>query len=85
MTREWHCHGSDTPTSPRAILHHTDPSAPNISGGSVCSKTIFKIFVAYSENPNFTFVLENIFSVVQAFSYTYVFQDLFQTIFFLTF
>ena len=25
----------DTPTSPRAILHHTDPNAPNISGGSV--------------------------------------------------
>ena len=24
-TRAWHYHGSDTPTSPRAILHHTDP------------------------------------------------------------
>ena len=23
-TRAWHHHGSDTPTSPRAILHHTD-------------------------------------------------------------
>ena len=22
--RAWHHHGSDTPTSPRAILHHTD-------------------------------------------------------------
>ena len=31
----WHHHGSDTPTSHRAILHHTDPNAPNISGGSV--------------------------------------------------
>ena len=26
--RAWHHHGSDTPTSPRAILHHTDPKAP---------------------------------------------------------
>ena len=24
MTRVLHHHGSDTPTSPRAILHHTD-------------------------------------------------------------
>ena len=31
----WHHHGSDKPTSTRAILHHTDPNAPNISGGSV--------------------------------------------------
>ena len=23
-TRVWHRHGSDTPTSARAILHHTD-------------------------------------------------------------
>ena len=22
--RAWHHHGSDTPTSPRAVLHHTD-------------------------------------------------------------
>ena len=38
--RARHHHGSDTPTSPRAILHHTDPNAPNISGGSV-SRTQF--------------------------------------------
>ena len=24
MTRGWHHHGSDTPTSPRAVLLHTD-------------------------------------------------------------
>ena len=26
----WHHHGSDTPTSARAILHHTDQKGPNI-------------------------------------------------------
>ena len=31
--------GSDMPTFPRAILHHTDPNAPNISGGSVSIQT----------------------------------------------
>ena len=36
--RVWHHHGSDTPTSPKAILHHTDPNATNISGGSVWDK-----------------------------------------------
>ena len=34
----WHHHGSDKPTSTRAILHHTDPNAPNISGGSVSAR-----------------------------------------------
>ena len=34
----WHHHGSDKPTSTRAILHHTDPNAPNISGGE-CTTT----------------------------------------------
>ena len=28
-------HGSDTPTSARAILHHTDQKGPNILTGSV--------------------------------------------------
>ena len=31
----WHHHGSDTPTSARAVLHHTDPNGPNILKGSV--------------------------------------------------
>ena len=31
----WHHHGSDKPTSARAILHHTDQKGPNISTGSV--------------------------------------------------
>ena len=31
----WHHHGSDTPTSARAILHHTDQKGPNILKGSV--------------------------------------------------
>ena len=35
MTRVWHHHGSDTQTSARAILHHTDPKGPNILKGSV--------------------------------------------------
>ena len=34
-TRAWHHHGSDTPTSARAILHHTDQKGPNILKGSV--------------------------------------------------
>ena len=35
--RAWHHSGTDRPTSPRAILHHTDPKGPNIYGGSVCA------------------------------------------------
>ena len=31
----WHHHGSDRPTSARAVLHHTDPNGPNILKGSV--------------------------------------------------
>ena len=31
----WHHHGSDTPTSARAVLYHTDPNGPNILKGSV--------------------------------------------------
>ena len=31
----WHHHWSAMPTSPGAILHHTDPKGPNISGGGV--------------------------------------------------
>ena len=31
----WHHHGSDRPTSARAILHHTDQKGPNILTGSV--------------------------------------------------
>ena len=40
-TRAWRHHGSDRPTSPRAILHHTDQNAPNISGGSVYEYIFF--------------------------------------------
>ena len=32
--RAWHHQWSDTPTSPSAILHHTDLKGPNISGES---------------------------------------------------
>ena len=31
----WHHHGSDTPTSAWAILHHTDQNGQNILKGSV--------------------------------------------------
>jgi hypothetical protein len=31
-----HHHGSDMPTSARAILHHTDQKGPNIMHPSVC-------------------------------------------------
>ena len=31
-------HWSDTPTSPRAILHRTNPKGPNISARSVVHK-----------------------------------------------
>ena len=31
----WHHNGSDTPTSARAILHHTDQNGPNILPGCV--------------------------------------------------
>ena len=34
-TTAWHHHGSDRPTSARAVLHHTDPNGPNILKGSV--------------------------------------------------
>ena len=34
-TRAWHHHGSDTPTSARAVLHHTDQKGPNIMHPSV--------------------------------------------------
>ena len=33
--RAGHYHVSNRPTSPRAILHHTDPNRPNIMKGSV--------------------------------------------------
>ena len=33
--RAGHHHGSDMPTSARAILHHTDQKGPNILKGSV--------------------------------------------------
>ena len=33
-----HHHGSDTPTSARAILHHTDQKGPNIMHPSVVTK-----------------------------------------------
>ena len=36
-TTAWHHHGSDTPTSARAVLHHTDPNGPNILKESVCT------------------------------------------------
>ena len=31
----WHHHGSDRPTSARAVLHHTDSNGPNILMESV--------------------------------------------------
>ena len=34
-TRVGHHHGSDTPTSARAVLLHTDQKGPNILAGSV--------------------------------------------------
>ena len=34
-TRAWYHQGSDTPTSARAILHHTDQKGPNILHPSV--------------------------------------------------
>ena len=41
----WHHHGSDTPTFLRAILHLTDPNAPNISGGE-CTTVVANARVA---------------------------------------
>ena len=38
-TRAGHHHGSDTPTSARAVLHHTDQKVPNIMDPSVRSST----------------------------------------------
>ena len=37
-TRVWHHHGSDTPTSPRAIYKLKSEKGPNISGGSVSTQ-----------------------------------------------
>ena len=37
--RAGHHHGSNRPTSPRAILHHTDPNGPNILKGSVSNQS----------------------------------------------
>ena len=37
-TTAWHHHGSDRPTSARAVLHHKDPNGPNILKGSVCTQ-----------------------------------------------
>ena len=37
----WHHHGSDRPTSARAILHHTDQKGPNILKGSVCALNLY--------------------------------------------
>ena len=42
-TRAGHHHGSDTPTSARAILHHTDQKGPNILTGSVLLFQVLKI------------------------------------------
>ena len=36
----WHHHGSDTPTSARASLHHTDQQGPNIMHPSVSQNLI---------------------------------------------
>ena len=47
--RAWHHHGSDMPTSPRAILHHTDPNTPNISGGSVATIQSKMSFSSYKK------------------------------------
>ena len=43
-TRAGHHHGSDTPTSARAILYHTDQKGPNILTGSVRGQKKPKIF-----------------------------------------
>ena len=37
-----HHHGSDTPTSARAVLHHTDQKGPNIMHPSVSHSTLLK-------------------------------------------
>ena len=36
-----HHHGSDTPTSARAILHHTDQKGPKFLKGSVCTLNLY--------------------------------------------
>ena len=38
-----HHHGSDMPTSARAVLHHTDQKGPNILTGSVFTFSIIII------------------------------------------
>ena len=45
-------HGSDTPTSARAILHHTDLKGPNIlkrsvAAGSLISPKLFRFSVLF--------------------------------------
>ena len=42
MTGGWHHHGSDTPTSPRAILHHTDAILCIILHTTVCGENLKK-------------------------------------------
>ena len=41
-TRAWHYHGSDTPTSPRAIYVLKSANGPNIFWGSVYQKMSLK-------------------------------------------
>ena len=40
MTRAWLHHGSDTPTSVRALLHHKDQKGPNILKGIVVFQSL---------------------------------------------
>ena len=41
----WQHHGSDTPTSARTVLHHTDPNGPNILKGSVGKQLPNRFFI----------------------------------------
>ena len=57
-TTVWHHHGSDTPTSARAILHHTDQNGPNILKGSVDSENLSKNYTQLTKmfREEFSFV-----------------------------
>ena len=61
-----HHHGSDMPTSARAVLHHTDQKGPNIVTGSVfvdfvdseefkigCSHVINRLYFFFKKSYNF--------------------------------
>ena len=58
-----HHHGSDTPTSARAVLHHTDPKVPNIMEPSV-PFIYSKVYNSYSEK----IIIAYIFEIQKVFS-----------------